>query len=43
MDTIMSWAKENFDLILLLVAMAGVVISVISLIYELRKKKKKKA
>lgn len=34
-----SWAKENFDLIMLLVGLIGVVVSVISLIYELKKNK----
>ena len=41
MDTIMSWAKENFDLIVLLVSVAGVFIACLSLIYELKEKKKK--
>ena len=36
MDTIMSWAKENFDLICLLVGVLGVLISVVSFIYEIR-------
>ena len=35
----MAWAKENYDLIGLLVGLAGVVIAVISLFYELKKKK----
>ena len=39
MDAISTWAKENFDLITLFVGVAGVVVGVISLIYELRKKK----
>lgn len=39
METIMAWAKENYDLIGLLVGLAGVVIAVISLFYELKKKK----
>lgn len=34
-----SWAKENFDLIMLLVGLLGVVVSVIFLIYELKKNK----
>ena len=42
MDTLSTWAKENFDMILLLVGMAGVVVSVMSLIYEINKKKSKK-
>ena len=40
METIMAWAKENYQLITLLVGMAGVVIAVLSLIYELKKRKK---
>ena len=39
MDAISTWAKENFDLISLLVGFIGVVIAVISLFYEIRKKK----
>ena len=42
MDTIMSWAKENFDLIVLLVSVVGVFVACLSLIYELKEKKKKK-
>ena len=42
MDTIMAWAKENFDLITLFVGLVGVVIAVISLFYELKKKKAQK-
>lgn len=42
MDTITTWAKENFDLITLLVGVIGVVIAVISLFYELKKKKAQK-
>lgn len=40
MDAISTWAKENFDLITLFVGFAGVVVAVISLYYEIRKKKK---
>lgn len=39
MDEISTWAKENFDLISLLVGVIGVVIGFISLIYEMKKKK----
>ena len=39
MDAITTWAKDNFDLITLLVGVIGVVLAVISLIYEIRKKK----
>ena len=38
MDTIMSWAKENFDLICLLVGVLGVIISIVTLIYEMKVK-----
>lgn len=39
MDAIITWAKENYDLISLLVGFLGVVIAVISLFGEIRKKK----
>ena len=39
MDAIITWAKENYDLISLLVGFIGVVIAVISLFGEIRKKK----
>ncbi len=39
MDPIMTWAKENYDLISLFVGLVGVALAVISLIYEIRKKK----
>jgi hypothetical protein len=42
MDAMWDWAKENFDLISLLVSLIGVVIAVISLMYEIKKKKEKK-
>lgn len=42
MDAITTWAKENFDMITLLVGVVGVVIAVISLFYELKKKKAQK-
>jgi hypothetical protein len=42
MDAIWDWAKENFDLISLFVGLIGVVIAVISLMYEIKKKKEKK-
>ena len=41
-NELMTWAKENFDLITLLVGVIGVVIAVISLFYELKKKKAQK-
>ncbi len=42
MDTITSWAKENFDMITLMVGLIGVIIAVISLFVEIKKKKTKK-
>ena len=36
----MSWAKENYDLITLMVGIIGVIVSVIALVYEIRKKRK---
>lgn len=40
MDAIWDWAKENYDLISLFVGLVGVVIAVISLVYELKKRKR---
>ena len=42
MDAMWDWAKENFDLISLFVGLIGVVIAVISLMYEIKKKKEEK-
>ena len=42
MDALMTWAKENYDLISLFVGVVGVIIAVISLCYEIKKKKEKK-
>ena len=42
MDAIWDWTKENYDLISLFVGLVGVVIAVISLMYEIKKKKEKK-
>ena len=42
MDAMWDWAKENFDLISLFVGIIGVVIAVISLMYEIKKKKEEK-
>ncbi len=42
MDALITWAKENFDLISLLVGVIGVVVACLSLVYELKKKKKSK-
>ena len=40
MDSLITFAKNNFDLITLLVGFRGVVVSVISVIYEVRKRKR---
>ena len=40
MDVMWDWAKHNFDLISLFVGILGVVIGVVSLVYELRKRKR---
>ena len=40
MDSISTWLKENYDLVSLLVGMIGVLIAVVALIYELKKRKK---
>ena len=42
MDSIISFAKDNFDLITLIVGFIGVMIAVISLLVEVRKKKEQK-
>jgi hypothetical protein len=42
MDSIISFAKDNFDFITLVIGFIGVVIAVISLLVEAKKKKKKK-
>lgn len=42
MDALMTWAKENYNLISLFVGVVGVIIAVISLYYEIKKKKEKK-
>lgn len=41
MDAIMIWAKEHYDLICLLVGVIGVLISIIGVVYENKKKKRK--
>ena len=40
MDALMSWAKENFDLICLFVGMLGVLVSIVGVIYEIKVKKR---
>lgn len=42
MDSIISFAKDNFDFITLIVGFIGVMIAVISLLVEVRKKKGQK-
>ena len=42
MDSIISFAKDNFDFITLIVGFIGVMLAVISLLIEGRKKKEKK-
>ena len=39
MDSIMTFCKENFGLITLFVGLVGVAVSVVSLIYEVKKRK----
>ena len=40
MDTVMSWAKENFDLICLFVGVLGVLVSIVGVIYEIKVKRR---
>ena len=40
MDSLITFAKNNCDLITMLVGLFGVVISVISVIYEVKKRKR---
>ena len=42
MDALMTWSKENYNLISLFVGVVGVIIAVISLMYEIKKKKEKR-
>jgi hypothetical protein len=39
MESISSWAKENYQLICLLVSIIGVIVGVITVIVETKKKK----
>ena len=41
MEAIMIWAKENYGFICLLVGVIGVLISIIGVVYEINKKKRK--
>lgn len=38
MDAIMIWAKENYDLLGLLVGVIGVLISIIGVVYETKRR-----
>jgi uncharacterized membrane protein len=38
----MQFLKENYDMVVLLVSMLGVLVAVVGLIYELKKKSKDK-
>ena len=40
MESLSSWAKENYQLICLLVSILGVIVGVIPVIAEMKKKKK---
>ncbi len=42
MESISAFLKENYDMIILLLSVLGVIIAVISLVYEMKKKSKKK-
>lgn len=42
MDSISTFLKENYDLIVLFLSVPGVVIAFMSLVHEVRKKKGKK-
>ena len=39
MDSLITFAKNNFDLITLLIGFLGVVVSIISVVYEIKKRK----
>lgn len=43
MDALISWAKENYDLISLLVGIIGIIIGFISVVHELNGRKRKKS
>ena len=42
METLIEWAKENYDLICWIIGLIGVIIAVISFVYELKRKRKEK-
>jgi hypothetical protein len=41
MESLSSWAKENYQLICLLVSIIGVIVGIITVIVEMKKKKEK--
>lgn len=43
MDALIAWAKENYNLISLLVGIFGVIIGFISVVHELNERKRKRA
>lgn len=40
---IVQWAKENYDLISLVIGLVGVIIGIISVVHELNERKRKKS
>ena len=42
MDSLSTFLKENYDLVTLLVAVLGVIIAFISMVYEMKKKSRNK-
>ena len=42
MDSVTDFLKENYDLVTLLVAVLGVIIAFISMVYEMKKKSRNK-
>lgn len=42
MDSISTFLKENYDMVVLIVSMLGVLIAVIALFYEVKKKSRNK-
>ena len=42
MDALITWAKENYELISLLVGIIGIIIGLISVVHELNERKRKK-
>ena len=42
MDSVTAFLKENYDLVILFVAVLGVIIAFISMVYEMKKKSRNK-